>query len=103
MANIKVGIVEDEMIIAEGIVQALEQLGYEPTEPATSYTDALEMIEAERPDILLVDIQLSGKKDGIDLAWKIKEDYNIPFIFLTASSDPATVERAKLICPPAYL
>jgi two-component system response regulator LytT len=103
MAAIKVGIVEDEMIIAEGIAMALEQLGYHATEPVTNYTDALEMIASERPDILLLDIQLSGKKDGIDLAWKIREDYNIPFIFLTANSDPATVDRAKKLNPPAYL
>ena len=103
MANIRVGIVEDEMIIARGIADALQQLGYIPTAPATSYTTALEMIQREQPDILLIDIQLSGKKDGIDLAWKIREDYNVPFIFLTANSDPATVERAKKLCPPAYL
>lgn len=103
MAQIKVGIVEDEMIISEGISVALRQLGYIPTEAAVSYTEALQMIETERPDILLLDIQLSGKKDGIDLAWKVREDYNIPFIFLTANSDSATVERAKKLCPPAYL
>jgi len=103
MAAIKVGIVEDEMVIAQGISDALEQLGYVPTEPAMSYTEALHMIATERPDILLVDIQLSGNKDGIDLAWKIREDYNLPFIFLTANSDPATVERAKKVNPPAYL
>ncbi|MCD6010664.1 MAG: pdtaR [Flavipsychrobacter sp.] len=103
MASIKVGVVEDELIIAAGIIKTLKELGYTPTEPAISYTDALEMIERERPDILLLDIVLSGNKDGIDLAWKIKEDYSIPFIFLTANSDAATVERAKKVCPPAYL
>lgn len=103
MTNIKVGIVEDEMIIAEGIIGALEQLGYSVTEPAASYTEAIEMVARDQPDILLIDIQLSGKKDGIDLAWKIREDYNIPFIFLTANSDAQTVERAKKVSPPAYL
>jgi len=103
MAKIKVGIVEDDMLIADGIVHALTQLGYDSAEPAISYTDALLMIEKEQPDILLLDIQLSGKKDGIDLAWKIKEDYNIPFIFLTANADAATVARAKKVTPPAYL
>jgi len=101
--SIKVGIVEDEMLIGEGIARALTELGYVPTEPAISYTEALEMIKKEQPDILLIDIQLSGKKDGIDLAWKIREDYNVPFIFLTANSDAKTVERAKKLCPPAYL
>lgn len=103
MGQIKVGIVEDEMLIAASIAQALIELGYEPTEPAINYTEALEMIERDKPDILLLDIVLSGSNDGIDLAWKIKENYNIPFIFLTANSDAATVERAKKLCPPAYL
>jgi len=103
MAGIKVGIVEDEMIIAQGIANTLAQLGYLTTEPAVSYTEALEMVVRDKPDILLIDIQLSGKKDGIDLAWKLKEDHKIPFIFLTANSDQATVERAKKLCPDAYL
>jgi two-component system response regulator LytT len=103
MSGIKVGVVEDEMIIADRICMALEQLGYIPTEPAISYTEALEMMEREKPDIMLLDIVLSGQKDGIDLAAKIKEDYDVPFIFLTANSDTATIERAKKVCPPAYL
>ncbi|MES2704236.1 MAG: response regulator [Bacteroidota bacterium] len=102
-SNIKVGIVEDEMIIAQGIAKTLREIGYTPTEPAVSYTEALEMIVREKPDILLLDIVLSGHRDGIDLAWKIREDYNIPFIFLTANADAATVERAKKLSPPAYL
>jgi len=103
MAKIKVGIVEDEMVIAEGLIQALTQLGYDTTEPAASYTEAIQMIQDEKPDILLLDIQLSGRKDGIDLAWAIREEYGIPFIFLTANADAATVERAKKVSPPAYL
>lgn len=103
MANVKVGIVEDEMLIALSIANALKDLGYETTRPAINYQEALEMIETERPDILLLDIVLKGDNDGIDLAWKVKENYNIPFIFLTANSDMATVERAKKLCPPAYL
>ena len=87
MANVKVGVVEDEMLIAHGIVQALTALGYESTEPAISYTEALGMIVDERPDILLLDIQLKGHKDGIDLARRVKEEFNIPFIFLTANAD----------------
>lgn len=103
MVNIKVGIVEDEMLIARGIQSALRALGYEPTAPAASYTEAIGMMVTEQPDIVLLDIQLKGEKDGIDLARKIREDYNIPFIFLTANSDEATVARAKELYPPAYL
>lgn len=101
--SVKVGIVEDDMIIAQGITDALEQLGYETTEPAASYTEALEMLARDKPDILLIDIQLSGRKDGIDLALKLAEDQKLPFIFLTANSDAPTVRRAKEANPSAYL
>jgi len=103
MSKIKVGIVEDEMIIALGISEALKELGYDVTEAANNYTQALEMIHRERPDILLLDIQLSGHKDGIDLALRVKKDFQIPFIFLTANADIATVERAKATSAHAYL
>jgi DNA-binding LytR/AlgR family response regulator len=103
VSKIKVGIVEDEMIIAQGLVQALTELGYDTTEPAISYTEALGMIVDEKPDILLVDIVLKGSKDGIDLAQKVRQDFNIPFIFLTANSDAATMDRAKKTFPPAFL
>lgn len=103
MNKVKIGVVEDEFIIAETICQTLLGLGYDVPEPAAGYTEALAMIERERPDLLLLDIQLSGSKDGIDLAWKIKEEYDIPFIFLTANADPVTVDRAKKVSPPAYL
>ena len=103
MAKIKVGIVEDEMLIAQEIASALTTFGYNVTEPAISYTEALGMIVSEQPDILLLDVQLKGSKDGIELARKVKEDYNIPFIFLTANADTATVDRAKELNPHAYL
>lgn len=103
MSKIKVGIVEDEMIIALGITDALKEIGYEVTEPANNYTQALQMISREKPDILLLDIQLSGNKDGIDVAQVVRKDYHIPFIFLTANADAETLERAKAVAPHAYL
>ena len=103
MSKIKVGIVEDEMIIALGITETLKELGYEPTQPATNYTQAMEMIARETPDILLLDIQLSGAKDGIDVAAAVRKGLSIPIIFLTANADAATVQRAKEVSPDAYL
>lgn len=103
MSLIKIGVVEDEAVIADHICDTLEALGYTVTEPALNYTEAIQMIEDERPDLLLLDIQLAGKKDGIDVARKVRETYDIPFIFLTANADAATVQRAKEVNPPAYL
>ena len=103
MNKITIAVVEDEVIIANDICDTLETLGYSVLEPAINYTEALETIEKHKPDLVILDIQLSGKKDGIDLAWKIKEDYNIPFIFLTSNADQLPIDRAKRVDPPAYL
>ena len=99
----KIGVVEDEAVIAEHICETLEALGYLTTGPALNYTEAIEMILDEEPDLLLLDIQLAGRKDGIDVARKVRETVDIPFIFLTANADAATIERAKEVNPPAYL
>ncbi|MCP4441150.1 MAG: response regulator transcription factor [Aureispira sp.] len=103
MSKVKILVVEDEIIIADNLCDILEDLGYEVLEPAISYTEALERLKEEEPDLALLDIQLAGNRDGIDLAWKIKDDFNIPFIFLTSNADAATVDRAKKVNPPAYL
>lgn len=103
MSKVKILVVEDEIVIADNICDTLDELGYEVFEPAINYTEAIELLESEKPDLAMLDIQLAGAKDGIDLAWKIKEDYDIPFIFLTSNADPRTVERAKKLTPPAYL
>lgn len=103
MSRIKILVVEDEIVIADTICATLEDLGYETFEPAINYEEALEFIASHKPDMAILDIQLKGSKDGIDLAHKIEKDYNLPFIFLTSNSDKATVERAKQVTPCAYL
>lgn len=103
MSKIKIGVIEDEVITADSLCSTLQQLGYDVIEPAASYAEALVMIEEEKPDLLLLDIQIKGKRDGIDLAMKINETHRIPFIFLTANADEATVQRAKFTAPGAYL
>ena len=103
MSVLKIGIVEDELVIARTIVSTLDELGYLHCGPAISYTEAMEMLENNKPDLLLLDIQLSGKKDGIDVAQKVNELYQIPFIFLTANSDAETIDRAKKVKPHAYI
>lgn len=100
---LKIIVVEDEMIIAESIFRSLQSLNYNVLEPVANYTSALELISIEKPDLVLIDIRLSGSKDGIDLANEINAIYAIPFIFLTSNSDPSTIERAKKTHPAAYL
>lgn len=103
MDQVKILVVEDEIIIADHICDTLEELGYDILEPAINYTEALQTIESFKPDIAILDIQLSGRKTGIDLAEKIRKDYDFPFIFLTSNADPLTISQAKKVMPPAYL
>jgi two-component system, LytTR family, response regulator LytT len=100
---LKIVVVEDEMIIAESIYRSLQSLNYDVLEPVANYTAALELINNEKPDLVLIDIRLSGSKDGIDLANEINSILAIPFIYLTSNSDPSTIERAKKTHPAAYL
>lgn len=101
--KLKVLVVEDEIIIADNISQFLTEKDYEVTEPALSYDEAIESINRERPDIVLLDIQLSGSKTGIDLAKKLEEVYQLPFIFLTSNSDETTMNIAIDTNPSAFL
>lgn len=100
---LKIGIVEDEMIISENIKTSLKQLGYEVAPVATDFDGAVAMIEAEHPDFMILDICIQGNHDGIELGSYINDHYQIPFIFLTGNSDTTYVERAKLTSPAGYL
>lgn len=103
MNSVKIVVVEDEIIIADNICDTLTECGYKVYEPAISYSEALTTIEEFRPDLVLLDIHLSGKRDGIDIAKVINEKYKIPFIFLTSFSDEKTIDRVKEVSPAAYL
>lgn len=103
MLKLKIGVIEDEMVIADTICLTLKKLGYEPTTVAPNYNSAVKMMNEEKPDLLLIDINLGGGKDGIDFAHYVREKYAVPLIFLTANSDPSTISRAKQVKPNAYL
>lgn len=103
MSVLKIGVVEDELVIARTLLSTLEELGYDYCGPAINYTEAMEMVDTEKPDLILLDIQLAGKKDGFDVAEKLNESNKIPFIFLTANSDVETIDRAKKVNPHAYI
>ncbi len=103
MSKIKILVVEDEIIIADHLCDTLEELGYEVLEPAINYTEALILIQQENLDLAILDIQLSGKKTGLDIAKEIQKTKNFPFIFLTSNADSGTVELAKKVKPAAFL
>ncbi|MEQ8238942.1 MAG: response regulator [Cyclobacteriaceae bacterium] len=99
----KILVVEDEIIVADNLCSSLKKLGYDTTDPALNYTQALQRIATEQPDFAILDIHLSGKLDGIDVAQHIKEEHQFPFVFLTAYGDEETLKRAKETLPCGYL
>ncbi len=99
----KILIIEDETIVALDIKSALEKLGFEVTDSATNYDEALNSVKNCKPDILLTDINLVGSKDGIETVKEIQKIANIPIIYLTAFSDNKTISRAVETNPIGYL
>ncbi len=103
MSNERIYIVEDERIIAIDLQRRLERLGYVVCGSAASGELALQGIREQRPHLVLMDIVLQGMIDGIDVAVRIREELDIPVIFLTAYTDKKTIERAKAANPLGYI
>lgn len=100
---IKILIVEDEMVIAANISMELTNLGYEVTAILPRGEDVLPNIKQNRPHLVLMDINLKGELDGIEIARSIRKEYDIPIIYLTANSDEQHFERAKETKPEAFI
>lgn len=81
----------------------LEEIGYEIVDNVIVYEQAVEVLKTQQVDLVLIDIILASDKTGIDLGKHIRENYDIPFIFVTSNSDRATVENAKMVKPNGYL
>jgi DNA-binding LytR/AlgR family response regulator len=96
-------IVEDESLVALDMVDILTRLGYRVLPTAMGYAEAVSILDNEKPDLVLVDINLSGSQTGVDLAQKLRHQYQVPFIFITSHSDKQTVEQAAATQPNGYL
>ena len=103
MNEIKILIVEDEPLIAEDIAEALRRNDYAVSAIVYSKEDALAELERNLPDVALLDINLNGGMEGIEIAGTIAAHYSIPFIFLTSYSDKATVASSKVTEPAGYI
>lgn len=101
--DIKILIVEDEVIVAKNIENQLVNNGYKVTGIAVSAEEAISNARIEKPDIVLMDIKLKGKIDGIEAADHLRKIYRLPVIFLTSYTDEDTFQRAKLTEPFGYL
>lgn len=103
MAKSKILIVEDESIVAKDIQNSLKKLGYLVPTIVSSGEKAIEEIEENRPELVLMDIMLKGQMTGIESANVIRDRFQIPVIFLTAYADDNTISQAKIAEPYGYI
>ena len=103
MEKVLILIVEDEPIIGKDIQGLLQSLGYEVNEVITTGEEAILKAVELQPDLILMDIALSGKIDGIEAVKKIKEELDVPIIYLTAHTEENTFDRARETEPYGYL
>jgi DNA-binding LytR/AlgR family response regulator len=101
--KVKIMIVEDETIVALDLSMRLQKEGYEVVGIAASSDDAVALFKEQQPDLVLMDINIKGKKDGIETAKELKKIQEVPLIFLTAFSQSEYINRAKAVNPSAYL
>lgn len=96
-------IVEDEPVVAKDIQLSLQRLGYRVPATATSGEEAIRKADDMHPDLILMDIVLKGKMDGVETALQIQRKQDVPVIYLTAYADNHTLERAKVTSPAGYM
>ena len=96
-------IVEDDLVIAREIGLILEQSPYQVLAQIDQAEALLPIVQEKSVDLVLLDIDLAGVLDGVDVAPQLKNNFQIPFIYLTSKTDPSTLSRAALTEPEAYL
>lgn len=96
-------IVEDEAIVAYEIAQTLKRLGYHVTDELSTFDETINSVQREMPDLVLMDINLNAKYDGIDIAGFLLERFHLHCIYLTAYDDDTTIERAIQTYPLGYI
>ena len=96
-------IVEDEIILAMDMKARLTDMGYTVVGMVSTGMDAIAAAEQHLPDLILMDIRLCGRMDGIDAALEIRKCHCFPMIFLTAYADEETRQRAQAVGPHEFL
>ncbi len=99
----KIMVVEDEWIVADQLCNNLKDLGYMVCSTASTGDEAISNVKEDKPDLILMDIVLKNKMDGIEAAEQITSQFNIPVIYLTAYTNQEYIERAKQTKPFGYL
>lgn len=96
-------IVEDEAIIADHLEILLEQLGYEVLGIVDTATDLFALLKEKTPELILLDIQISGDLDGVEIAHILNQKYRIPFVFISSNTDDKTLARVKHTEPNGFI
>jgi DNA-binding response OmpR family regulator len=91
----RVLIVEDESLIAEELRDRLSRLGFSVIATVDSAEEGIALATQNRPDLILMDIRLKGEKDGVQAANEIRQQVDVPIVYLTAYSDLLTVDRVR--------
>ena len=103
MKKQKILIVEDEVIIAHHLKNMIKNLGQYECESVTSGEHAVELSKTYEPDLIFMDINLSGQMNGIEAAKQIRTKNEVPVVFVSAYTDEDTIEKAKRTNPSGYL
>lgn len=103
MSDFNVMLIEDAGIVANDIGETVKSAGFQLEWKFSSAEEALEVLETSVPELILMDIELSGEIDGIEATERIHETFDVPIVFLTAYSNPETIERATNTDAVAYL
>ena len=98
--TIKILIIEDDPVYVITLERLLDTLGYEEIQTTDNSEEALTLVQLHQPDLILMDIDIKGNLNGIQLAEKIKD---IPLIYITAFDNPSIYEKARQTKPIAYL
>ena len=99
----KILIVEDELIVQMHLTRIVTDLGHEAIGAASNRREALALAERERPDLVLMDIQLAGNDDGVDAAQELTDRFGCAVVFVTANGDVETMRRAAPVAAAGYL
>ncbi|MFH1082793.1 MAG: response regulator [Pseudomonadota bacterium] len=99
----KIMIVDDDVTITTELEEFLFSRGYQVVGTTFSGDEAIEMAAKLRPDLILMDIDMPGKTDGITAAEEIRSSLDIPVLFLTGRSEGEVIERAKRAEPLGYI
>lgn len=103
MSEEKILIVEDCESTANYLIYCLEKLGYRPLSPLRTGEEALDKISGLKPDLILMDVELEGKLNGIETAALLRKKHDIPILYLTSHSEDEFLQQAKITEPYAYL